>query len=137
MIQGVNHIGIAVRDLSASKTLFAKIFQVEHFHEEVIAEQKVSIASFKQGDVLIELTAATQDDSPIAKFIEKRGEGIHHIAFTTQGVNDELARLSGEGVQLINTHATPGAHDMLIAFLHPKSTNGVLMELCEPAGSAQ
>jgi methylmalonyl-CoA/ethylmalonyl-CoA epimerase len=137
MIQSVNHIGIAVRDLSASKTLFAKIFQVEHFHEEVIDEQKVSIASFKQGDVLIELTAATHNDSPIAKFIEKRGEGIHHIAFTTQGINDELARLSGDGVQLINTQATRGAHDMLIAFLHPKSTNGVLMELCEPAHTAQ
>ncbi len=135
MIQGVNHIGIAVRDLSASKALFEKIFQVQHFHEEVVDEQKVAIASFKQGDVLIELTAATHDDSPIAKFIEKRGEGIHHIAFTTQGVNEELKRLSGEGVQLINAHGVPGAHDMLIAFLHPKSTNGVLMELCEPAQS--
>lgn len=135
MIQGVNHIGIAVRDLHTSKQLFGKIFQVEHFHEETITEQKVSIASFRQGDVLIELTAATSDDSPIAKFIEKRGEGIHHIAFSTQGINSELHRLADSGIQLINTEAVHGAHDMLIAFLHPKSTNGVLMELCEPAHS--
>ncbi len=132
MISGVNHLGIAVRDLTTSMELFAKIFRVESFHRETVADQKVDVASFKVGDVLIELTAPTDADSPIAKFIEKRGEGIHHVAFTTEGVNDELQRLALGGVQLINTTAQKGAHDMMIAFLHPKSTNGVLMELCEP-----
>jgi methylmalonyl-CoA/ethylmalonyl-CoA epimerase len=132
MISGVNHLGIAVRDLTTSMELFEKIFRVESFHRETVTDQKVDVASFKVGDVLIELTAPTDVDSPIAKFIEKRGEGIHHIAFTTEGVNDELQRLSLGGVQLINTTAQKGAHDMMIAFLHPKSTNGVLMELCEP-----
>lgn len=132
MIGGVNHLGIAVRDLEKSMALFQQIFRVEKFHRETVADQKVDIASFKAGDVLIELTAPTDAESPIAKFIEKRGEGIHHVAFTTEGVNDELQRLAESGVQLINTTAQKGAHDMMIAFLHPKSTNGVLMELCEP-----
>lgn len=132
MIGGVNHLGIAVRDLEKSMALFQQIFRVEKFHRETVADQKVDIASFKAGDVLIELTAPTDAESPIAKFIEKRGEGIHHVAFTTEGVNDELQRLAESGVQLINTAAQKGAHDMMIAFLHPKSTNGVLMELCEP-----
>lgn len=132
MISGVNHLGIAVRDLQASMDLFQKIFRVESFHRETVADQKVDVASFKIGDVLVELTAPTDADSPVAKFIEKRGEGIHHVAFTTEGVNDELQRLALGGVQLINTTAQKGAHDMMIAFLHPKSTNGVLIELCEP-----
>lgn len=132
MIGGVNHLGIAVRDLEKSMALFQQIFRVEKFHRETVADQKVDIASFKAGNVLIELTAPTDAESPIAKFIEKRGEGIHHVAFTTEGVNDELQRLAESGVQLINTTAQKGAHDMMIAFLHPKSTNGVLMELCEP-----
>ena len=133
MISGVNHLGIAVRDLDVSMALFQKIFRVESFHRERVEAQKVEVASFKVGDVLLELTAPTSEDSPIAKFIEKRGEGIHHVAFTTDAVNPELERLSGEGVQLINQTAQVGAHDMLIAFLHPKSTGGVLMELCQAA----
>jgi methylmalonyl-CoA/ethylmalonyl-CoA epimerase len=132
MISGVNHLGIAVRDLEASMEVFQKIFQVEHFHREVIEAQKVAIASFKLGDVLIELTMPTHEDSPIAKFLEKRGEGIHHIAFTTTAINGDLKRLNDSGVQLINATPQAGAHEMLIAFLHPKSTGGVLMELCEP-----
>ncbi|MCS6808437.1 MAG: methylmalonyl-CoA epimerase [Candidatus Kapabacteria bacterium] len=131
MIGGVNHIGIAVRDLERSMELFKKVLCVESFHRETVVEQKVDIASFKAGDVLIELTAPTDDESPIAKFIEKRGEGIHHIAFTTEGIDNELQRLAQSGIQLINTTAQQGAHDMMIAFLHPKSTNGVLIELCE------
>lgn len=133
MIQGINHIGIAVRDLEASVELFGKLFNVEHFHREIVEDQKVSVASFPVGDVLIELTAPTADDSPIAKFIEKRGEGIHHIAFTADNVNNELQRLQDLGISLIDKQARMGAHDMLIGFLHPKATNGVLMELCTPA----
>ncbi|MCX8055087.1 MAG: methylmalonyl-CoA epimerase [Ignavibacteria bacterium] len=131
MLTSINHIGIAVKDLEASIELFKKIFQFADVHREVVEEQGVSIASFKVGDVLIELTQPTRDDSPIAKFIEKKGEGIHHIAFNTDNINSDLARLKETGIQLINEEPRPGAHDMLIAFLHPKSTNGVLTEICQ------
>jgi len=131
MLKSINHIGIAVKNLEVSKELFKKIFNVESFHEETVAVQKVSVASFNVGDVLIELTAPTDDSSPIAKFIEKKGEGIHHIAFESDNVNGELINLKNDGISLINEEAKPGAHDMLIAFLHPKSTNGVLMEICQ------
>ena len=132
MITSINHIGIAVRDLETSKALYQKIFNVEHFHEEVVEEQMVAVASFTVGDVLLELTAPTSPESTIAKFLEKRGEGIHHLAFAADSVSDELARLNNEGISLINNEPRNGAHDMLIAFLHPKSTGGVLMELCQP-----
>lgn len=131
MISGINHIGIAVRDLAASMELFGKIFRVDQFHRERVEDQKVEVASFNLGGILIELTAPTADDSPIGKFLEKRGEGIHHVAFSADDVNAELERLAGEGVSLINHTAQLGAHEMLIAFLHPKSTGGVLMELCQ------
>lgn len=131
MFNSINHIGIAVKDLDISKELFKKIFQISDFHIEEVPEQKVKIASFKIGEVLIELTAPTDESSPIAKFIEKKGEGIHHIAFECDNVNAELSRLKENNIQLINESAQLGAHNMLIAFLHPKSTNGVLIELCQ------
>jgi methylmalonyl-CoA/ethylmalonyl-CoA epimerase len=132
MIQSINHIGIAVSDLEASIELFKKIFQFEHLHREVVEEQKVSVGSFKVGEVLIELTAPTDEESPIAKFIAKKGEGIHHIGFNSDSVSTDLERLKGEGIKLIDECPRNGAHDMLIAFLHPKSTNGVLTEICMP-----
>ena len=131
MLKGINHIGIAVKDLDASKELFGKIFGVNNFHTETVADQKVNVASFKVGEVLIELTSPTDPESPIAKFIEKKGEGIHHVAFETGNVEAELARLSGDGIKLIDEKPRPGAHGKMIAFLHPKSTNGVLMEVCQ------
>ena len=131
MLKSINHIGIAVLDLEKSIELFSKIFNIDSMHRETVAEQKVTVASFKVGDVLIELTAPTDETSPIAKFIGKKGEGIHHIAFESDNVNGDLDRLKDEGINLINESAVPGAHDMLIAFLHPKSTNGVLMEICQ------
>lgn len=132
MLTSINHIGIAVKDLDASVETFKKLFQVEDVHREVVAEQKVSVASFNVGGVLIELTAPTDETSPIAKHIEKRGEGIQHVAFNTSNITEDLDRLKGMGVQLINETPKDGAHDMLIAFLHPKSTNGVLTEICQP-----
>jgi len=132
MITSLNHIGIAVRDIEASKALYQKIFGIERFHSEIVEEQMVQVASFKVGDVIIELTAPTSPESAIAKFLDKRGEGIHHIAFGTDAIREELLRLNKEGIQLINPEPREGAHEMLIAFLHPKSTGGVLMELCEP-----
>lgn len=132
MITSLNHIGIAVRDLEISKALYQKIFEVKDFHTEIVEEQMVQVASFKVGNVLVELTAPTSPESAIEKFLEKRGEGIHHIAFGTNNIGNELTRLNDAGIQLINSEAREGAHEMLIAFLHPKSTGGVLMELCEP-----
>lgn len=132
MIQNINHIGIAVKDLDASIALFSKIFNTDKFHREIVEEQMVAIASFKVGEVILELTAPTSEESTIHKFIEKRGEGIHHIAFASDAIEEDLARLKSENVNLINETPRNGAHDMLIAFLHPKSTNGVLMELCQP-----
>lgn len=131
MLKSINHIGIAVKNLDESIETFRKIFSFDIVHREIVEEQKVEIASFKVGDILIELTSSINDSSPITKFIEKKGEGIHHIAFETDDVNKELERLSDEGVQLINKQATDGAHNMNIAFLHPKSTNGVLIEICQ------
>lgn len=131
MIKSINHIGIATYNLETAMNLYGKIFGVAEFHRERVDEQKVDIASFRVGDMLIELTAPTEPDSPIGKFLDKRGEGIHHIAFSTDNVDDELARLKDEGITLINHSAQQGAHDMLIGFLHPKSAGGVLMELCQ------
>jgi methylmalonyl-CoA/ethylmalonyl-CoA epimerase len=131
MIKGINHIGIAVKDLEISKNLYSKIFDIHHFHEETVIEQKVKVASFELNGILMELTQALDETSPIAKFIEKRGEGIHHIAFTAEDINSELSKLNLAGIELINKEAVDGAHNMKIGFLHPKSTGGVLMELCE------
>lgn len=131
MIKAINHIGIAVNDIQLSIEKFKAIFNISEIHIETVESQKVNIASFRIGDVRIELTSPTDSTSPIAKFIDKRGEGIHHIAFETSGIENELSRLSNLGIQLINEKPSEGAHNMKIAFLHPKSTNGVLIELCE------
>ena len=131
MLKSINHIGIAVKDIDISIEIFRKIFGFGDIHKETVDEQKVNVASFKVGTVLIELTAPTDETSPIARFLEKKGEGIHHIAFESDDVNSELNRLKNNHINLINETAQPGAHDMLIAFLHPKSTNSVLMEICQ------
>ncbi len=130
MIQAVDHIGIAVRDLEASIALYRSIFQLTDIHREQVVDQGVDIASFALNGVRIELTAPLHAESPIAKFLEKRGEGIHHIAFRTDTIGEDLQRLSENDIRLINTEPQHGAHDMLVAFLHPSSTGGVLMELC-------
>ena len=133
MVTDVDHIGIAVRDIDASMDLYTKIFDVKEFHRETVQDQGVHIASFMLGTVRIELTAPIDETSPIAKHIEKRGEGIHHIAFRSDAINEDLQRLSNNNITLINSTPQLGAHDMLIAFLHPKTTGGVLMELCTEA----
>ncbi|GIV50053.1 MAG: methylmalonyl-CoA epimerase [Candidatus Kapaibacterium sp.] len=131
MIGQLSHIGIAVRDLDASIALFEKIFQPAAIHREVVPEQKVEVASFMVGNARLELIAPTAPDSPIARFLEQRGQGIHHLAFETDDLTTELGRIAQEGIQLINRTPSAGAHEMLIAFLHPKSTGGVLIELCQ------
>ena len=133
MAKRISHLGIAVKDLASSEVLFKKLLGDAHVHHEEVEDQGVSIASFKIGESIIELTASTREDSSIAKFIAKRGEGIHHLALEVDDVASELARLKAEGVQLIDDTPKLGAHEMLIAFLHPKSTNGVLVELCQKA----
>lgn len=130
MIEKIDHIGIAVKDLEKSFEKFKDIFNVNDYHQEIVEEQNVQIISFLIGDVRIELTAPTNENSPIYKFLEKRGEGIHHIAFKVDKIINELEKLKNLGINLINETPVDGAHNMKIAFLHPKSTNGVLIELC-------
>lgn len=132
MITQIDHIGIAVRDIDAAMQMYSKIFGVEHFHREQVPTQGVDVASFDLNGVRIELTAALSDSSPIATFIAKRGEGIHHVAFRTDAIQSDLDRLGADGVRLVHTEPQVGAHEMLIAFMHPSSTGGVLMELCTP-----
>jgi methylmalonyl-CoA/ethylmalonyl-CoA epimerase len=127
----ISHLGIAVKDLASAEALFKKLLGEENVHHETVEEQGVSIASLRIGDSLIELTEATREDSSIAKFIDKRGEGIHHVALEVDDIESELARLKREGFQLIDEKPRHGAHGMRIAFVHPKATNGVLIELCE------
>ncbi|HPD33023.1 MAG TPA: methylmalonyl-CoA epimerase [Bacteroidota bacterium] len=131
MIKSINHIGIAVKNLDESLEIFKKLFQFENIHQETVEDQKVKIASFEVGNVRIELTQATDEDSPIAKFIAKNGEGIQHIAFETDDINQELSRLKSENFRLIDEAPRKGAHNMQIAFVHPKSTNSVLTEICQ------
>lgn len=127
----IEHLGIAVKDLAASNELFSKLLNTPPYKTEVVESEGVSTSFFKTGETKIELLEATNPDSPIAKFIEKRGEGIHHIAFDVADINMEVARLKEEGFTVLNETPKPGADNKLVVFLHPKSTNGVLIELCQ------
>ncbi len=131
MPTNVEHIGIAVNDLVASNALFTRLFNVPPYkHEEVVAEG-VKTSFFKINQTKIELLEATRDDSPIARFLEKKGEGIHHLAFEVDDILAEMERLKGEGFVLLNEVPKLGADNKLVCFLHPKGTNGVLIELCQ------
>lgn len=127
----VEHIGIAIKDLSTSNTLFAKLLGEANYKVENVESEGVATSFFKCGDTKIELLEATRDDSPIAKFIAKRGEGIHHIAFEVDDIHAEMKRLAGEGFTILNPEPKKGADNKLVCFLHPKTTNGVLVELCQ------
>ena len=127
----VEHIGIAVKDLSNSNTLFEKLFNQPYYKIEEVKSEDVRTSFFQLGETKIELLQATKPDSPIAKFIAKNGEGIHHIAFEVENIVSEMNRLISEGFELINIEAKDGADNKKICFLHPKSTNGVLIELCQ------
>lgn len=127
----IEHIGIAVKNLENSNRLFAKLFGEKHYKIEEVASENVTTSFFKIGASKVELLEATDPESPIAKFIEKRGEGIHHIAFDVDDIFAEMKRLENEGFQLINDKPKRGADNKLVCFLHPKSTNGVLIELCQ------
>lgn len=127
----IEHIGIAVNDLETANNTYEKLLGYEPYKQEVVDNEGVAASFFKSGESKIELLAATSPTSPIAKFIEKRGEGIHHIAFAVEDIHAEVARLKAEGFKIINEEPRKGADNKLVVFVHPKSANGVLVELCQ------
>ena len=127
----VEHIGIAVNDLKTSNSLFSRLFNTEPYKTEEVASESVITSFFQVGDTKIELLEATDQNSPIAKFISKRGEGVHHLAFEVKDINTEVKRLQEQGFEVINPEPKKGADNKWVCFLHPKSTNGVLIELCQ------
>ena len=127
----IEHIGIAVKNLDESIKYYEGILGLKCYSIEVVEEQKVKTAFFKVGQTKLELLEPTADDSPVAKFIAKKGEGVHHIAFSVENLNDKLTEVAEKGVQLIDKTSRKGAEGLNIGFLHPKSTGGVLTEFCE------
>lgn len=127
----IDHIGIAVKDLEKSISVYEKILNITCSKREVVENEKVDTAFFQTGESKVELLGATTADSVIQKFIDKRGEGIHHIAFEVDNIVDEIARLKDEGFTLLSETPKPGADNKLVVFLHPKDASGVLVELCE------
>ena len=127
----IEHIGIAVKNLEEANKTYQAILGVASYKTEKVESEGVDTSFFKVGDSKIELLAATNPESPIAKFLEKRGEGIHHLAFNVEDIQSEIERLKGEGFVLLNDFPKSGADNKLVAFMHPKSANGVLVELCQ------
>ncbi|MDG1172164.1 MAG: methylmalonyl-CoA epimerase [Polaribacter sp.] len=127
----IEHIGIAVKNLEKSNKLFASLFGEPSYKIEEVASEGVKTSFFASGPNKIELLQATNPNSPIAKFIENKGEGIHHIAFAVLDIEEEVKRLQNEGFVVLNETPKKGADNKLVVFLHPKSTNGVLIELCQ------
>jgi len=127
----LEHIGIAVKDLEKSNELFAELLGKPHYKIEEVVSEKVKTSFFKTGKPKIELLEAGSEESAIAKFIEKRGEGIHHLAFEVKDIKKEMKRLEKLGFRILNKEPKKGADNKMICFLHPKSTNGVLIELCQ------
>ena len=130
-MEKIEHIGIAVKSLKDSNEMYTKLLGTAPYKTEAVASEGVNTSFFKMGASKIELLEATQDDSPIAKFLEKRGEGVHHIAYAVDDIRSEMKRLQGEGFHLLNEEPKKGADNKWVAFLHPKSTGGVLIELCQ------
>lgn len=131
MIKHVEHIGIAVKDLADANGIYNRLLGRDPYKEEIVEREGVITAFYQVGETKVELLQATRDDSPIARFIEKRGEGIHHIAFEVEDIRAEMERLKAEGFELLREVPVPGADNKLICFLHPRSTKGVLVELCQ------
>jgi methylmalonyl-CoA/ethylmalonyl-CoA epimerase len=131
MPKKLEHIGIAVKDLDKAESLFSQLLQTQPYKREEVPSEGVITSFFMLGDIKFELLAATNPESPIAKFIEKRGEGIHHLAFESENIEIELSERKDQHMQLIHETPKDGADNKRIAFLHPKSTGGVLWELCE------
>tara|TARA_B110000444_G_C18582687_1_gene474683 strand:- start:26 stop:430 length:405 start_codon:yes stop_codon:yes gene_type:complete len=130
----IEHIGIAVQDIEASNKVFSKIFGKESYKSEYVESESVITSFFQVGESKIELVAATNLDSSILKFLDKNGEGMHHIAFDVSDIKEEMKRLQSNGIRTLNEQPKQGADNKLICFLHPKDTNGVLIELCQKIG---
>ena len=130
-MQKVEHIGIAVKELAISVPLFEKLLNSQCYKTEMVESEKVRTAFFQKGETKIELLESTSPDGVIAKFIERKGEGLHHIAFEVADIKAEMKRLQAEGFVLLNEEPKKGADNKLVCFLHPKGTNGVLIELCQ------
>jgi len=131
MISNISHLGIAVKDLNKAKEMYRKLLQIEPSEMEYVEEQKVNVVKFTIGQSTIELLEGTSPDSPISKFVEKRGEGIHNVAYESDNIKTELLRLGEEGFDLINKEPRVGSDNMLIAFIKPSSVGGVLTEVCQ------
>jgi methylmalonyl-CoA/ethylmalonyl-CoA epimerase len=131
-VKGLNHVGVAVRSIEQQRDYYEKQLGAEFECIEDVPSQKVRVAFFRINDVRLELLEPTDPSSPIAKFLEKRGEGLHHLAFTVDDIRARIDELRESGLQMIDEAPRRGAHEMQIAFIHPKSTFGVLTELCEP-----
>ncbi|PKA98226.1 methylmalonyl-CoA epimerase [Flavobacteriaceae bacterium MAR_2009_75] len=129
----IEHVGIAVKDLKASNLLFEKLLGRSHYKMEEVLSEGVKTSFFKTGESKIELLQATSEDSPIARFLERKGEGVHHIAFAVDDIRMEINRLKKEGFTILNEEPKRGADNKLVTFVHPKSSNGVLVELCQEA----
>lgn len=134
-MQKIEHIGIAVRSLSVAVPLFEKLLNTPCYKTETVESEKVNTAFFQTGPNKIELLESSDPEGVIAKYVEKKGEGIHHIAFDVADIEAEMERLQKEGFILLNEKPKPGADNKLVCFLHPKHTNGVLIELCQEKGS--
>ncbi|WP_432798237.1 methylmalonyl-CoA epimerase [Poriferisphaera sp. WC338] len=130
--KAINHLGIAVKSIDEAREYYENVLGGEFEGIEEVAEQKVKVAFFKVGDVRLELLEPTSEDSPISGFLEKRGEGIHHVAYTVDKIEERIAEIKEAGLRMINEEPRNGAHNSRIAFMHPKSSRGVLTELCEP-----
>ena len=130
-MQKIEHIGIAVKEIATSVPLFEKLLNKQCYKTELVESEKVNTAFFQQGETKIELLESTDPNGVIAKFIERKGEGLHHIAFDVTDIKAEMKRLQGEGFVLLNEEPKRGADNKLVCFLHPKGTNGVLVELCQ------
>jgi methylmalonyl-CoA/ethylmalonyl-CoA epimerase len=134
-VKAVNHIGIAVHSIDAQKPFYEGCLGAIFEGIEEVPDQKVRVGFFRVGDVRLELLEPTDPSSTVAAFLAKRGEGLHHVAYTVADIEGRIAELKQAGVRMIDDVPRPGAHHMRIAFLHPKSSQGVLTELCEPAGA--
>lgn len=128
----IEHIGIAVKDLVAANALYTTLLGAPPYKSEIVESEHVTTSFFQTGESKVELLEATHPDSAIAKYIEKRGEGIHHVAFRVADIRAEMERLRAEGFRLLNDEPKRGADNMWVCFVHPKSANGVLVELCQP-----
>ena len=127
----IEHIGIAVKNLTNSIAIYQRLLNTDCYKTELVVSEHVNTAFFKTGENKIELLEATSPESSIAKFIEKKGEGIHHIAFAVDDILEEMERLRSEGFVLLNEHPKKGADNKMVCFVHPKDTNGVLIEICQ------